>query len=229
MMTPINAPVQLQLPSWSEKTTIKHWSPTFPSILSYFLDACKEDGVDLRNTITVPGRRGWEARCEQILGNFITTAASKLVLRAPPDVVVGKSYDGDTSDSVYLNRWNLLPRNVYCNAYFHEFLRSDWDRHLHDHPWRSLSLCLAGTGVEHFRLNGGRIGRRTIEAGDVWYRPLNLSHRIELVDGPLLTIFITGPTMREWGFETEDGWVASTDIVEYTKNKELNIREIPVM
>jgi hypothetical protein len=35
--------------------------------------------------------------------------------------------------------------------------------------------------------------------------------------------------MREWGFETEDGWVASTDIVEYTKNKELNIREIPVM
>lgn len=137
--------------------------------------------------------------------------------RRGPDVVIG----GETNP--YLRRWFILPRNFVFNIYLHQFLRSDDDRALHDHPWVNCSLLLDGCYVEH-TINAGGVNVRTFrKAGDVVIRRPRAAHRVELMDtfewpeagGPPVsrgpsscwTLFITGPRVREWGFHCPAGWV----------------------
>lgn len=106
----------------------------------------------------------------------------------------------------YLIRRYLVPRNRYLNVYLHRFLGSDDDRALHDHPWTSVSMVLKGRLIEH--LPGGE--RRVIGRGDFSYREPTFQHRIELPEGETaLTLFITGPVVRKWGFVCPGGWIAS--------------------
>lgn len=124
------------------------------------------------------------------------------VTRRPPDVVIGGK------DNPYLLRWYLVPRNPVFNIYLHLFLRSDDDRATHDHPWSNCSVLLCGRYVEHTILAGGVHHRRELNAGGIRLRwSGKLAHRIELVDGPCWTLFLTGPRYREWGFHCPRGWV----------------------
>ena len=120
------------------------------------------------------------------------------VTRRVPDFIIGKP------GSPYLRRWWVIPRNRFFNIYLHEFLRSDDDRALHDHPWVNCSILLRGTYWEH--LESGYALRRY--AGDVIFRRSGkIAHRIEIIDAPAWTLFITGPRYREWGFRCPAGWV----------------------
>lgn len=122
--------------------------------------------------------------------------------RRPPDVVIGGF------ERPYLRRWWLVPRNRVANAYLHEFLRSDDDRALHDHPWANASVILRGSYTEHTIDAGGVHRRRIFAAGDVKLRGPRAAHRVELHDGPCWTLFITGPNVRTWGFHCpERGWI----------------------
>lgn len=120
-----------------------------------------------------------------------------------PDRVIG----GDARP--YLLRWYLIPRNPVFNVYLHLFLRSDDDRALHDHPWANLSLLLRGRYLEHTIAAGGIERRQELAAGDWRLRPSGrFAHRIELIDGPCWTLFVTGPRYREWGFHcAREGWI----------------------
>lgn len=120
--------------------------------------------------------------------------------KRPPDVVIGEA------QSPYMHRWWLIPRNRFFNIYLHHFLRSDDDRALHDHPWWNLSILLDGRYVEHTIAAGGVNVRTERRAGEVKLRGARAAHRIELVDGPCWTLFITGPRIREWGFHCPQGW-----------------------
>ncbi|MGL4575019.1 MAG: hypothetical protein ACRCV9_09540, partial [Burkholderiaceae bacterium] len=67
--------------------------------------------------------------------------------------------------------------------------------------------------AEHTIASGG-IHQRTLRvAGDVTIRWSGKhAHRIELTDGECLTLFITGPAYRTWGFHcTHRGWVHHKD------------------
>lgn len=110
----------------------------------------------------------------------------------PPDIVIGTDY---------LHRWYLIPRNRFFNVYLHKFIGSDDPRSLHDHPWISLSFLLKGELYEILE-NGGRKIRR------FWpvYRNSVFAHRLVMLDGPVWTLFITGPRIREWGFHCPRGW-----------------------
>jgi hypothetical protein len=110
------------------------------------------------------------------------------VTRRAPDFVIGGAA------RPYLRRWWVIPRNPLFNIYLHQFLRSDDDRALHDHPWVNASILLRGRCVEHTISAGGIEHRRELRAGDVRVRPSGrLAHRVEVVDGPCWTLFITGP------------------------------------
>ena len=125
--------------------------------------------------------------------------------RRPPDFVIGGS------ERPYLLRWFVLPRNRLFNVYLHHFLRSDDDRALHDHPWANCSILLRGHYLEHTIAAGGIHRRERLQAG-AWRLRWSgrLAHRIELIDGPCWTLFMTGPKYRAWGFHCpEQGWVHS--------------------
>jgi len=111
----------------------------------------------------------------------------------------------------YLFRWYLIPRNRFFNVYLHKFGRSDDDRALHDHPWHSVSILLKGSYVEHF--DGESKIRR---AFSIFGRKATTAHRIEVVDGPVWTVFITGRNHRQWGFWCPQGWRHWTEFTDQT-------------
>lgn len=109
-----------------------------------------------------------------------------------PSVVIGTDY---------LWRWHLVPRNRFFNVYLHKFGRSDDDRALHDHPWYSVSFLLRGELLEH-HLNG----KRHVPLFRPVFRTAKFAHRLEVVKGPVWTLFVTGPKVRDWGFYCPAGW-----------------------
>lgn len=122
--------------------------------------------------------------------------------KRPPDVIIGGAEDP------YLKRWWIIPRNRFFNIYLHQFLRSDDDRALHDHPWWNMSLLLDGKYVEYTPT-----GVHYRDPGHLYFRPAKALHRVELHRGaytgeewPVWTLFVTGPRFREWGFACPQGW-----------------------
>jgi len=117
----------------------------------------------------------------------------------------------------YLRRHWLLPRNPVFNVYVHQFLRSDDDRALHDHPWLfNASWLLEGAYIEWVPSRGNanplRPTCRFLKAGDWKFRWGAAPHRVQLhrLAGPEIpcwTVFITGPRVRQWGFYCDRGWV----------------------
>ena len=114
----------------------------------------------------------------------------------------------------------LLP-----NLYLHKFLRDDDDRALHDHPSWAASFILKTGYIEHTIAAGGIHCRKYYRAGTLRLLPTRHAHRIELLRQDILfvgenslrterpaqacwTLFLFGPTVRDWGFHCpERGWV----------------------
>ena len=120
-----------------------------------------------------------------------------------PDITIGD----------YLNKWYLIPHNNWFNIYLHQFIGSDHDRCLHDHPWWSVSFCLWGKLSEHYMNTGFRVNwveQQTVRK--IWwlipyFRTAVHKHRIVLRSKTAWTLFITGPKIREWGFWPKGIWV----------------------
>lgn len=111
--------------------------------------------------------------------------AFRVMASRPPDFVVG----ADDPRGAYLNRWYVLPRNRLFNVYAHEFLRSDDDRALHDHPWFNLSVLVDGAYREHTVARGG-INRWRLRRAGTWsgvkLRSPWSARRVELLSQLLL-------------------------------------------
>ena len=114
------------------------------------------------------------------------------ILNRKADQIIGDNY---------LYRWFLIPKNRFFNIYLHKFCSSDDDRALHDHPWWSVSFLLKGEFIEH-RFSSVRIIPRLFPV----FRSAKFAHRLEVVQGPVWTLFITGPKVRSWGFYCPNGW-----------------------
>jgi hypothetical protein len=141
-------------------------------------------------------------RLRVALASFVyRRIAEPIMLRRPADQIIGGP------QGIYLVRWFAVPRNRLFNIYLHRILRSDDDRALHDHPWFNLSLILSGYYIEHTIASGGVHRRALRGVGDIKARAPWAAHRLE-VDAPCVTLFLTGPKMRSWGFHCPHvGWV----------------------
>ena len=125
--------------------------------------------------------------------------ARSIMLRAP-DVQVHHRR------RLYLNRWHVLRHDpelneTGSNTYIHQFLIGDPEVP-HDHPWPNTSVILHGSYVEW--TPEGEFTRRV---GDIVSRPANALHAIIKMEPSTITWFQTGSKEREWGFQTETGWV----------------------
>jgi len=128
-----------------------------------------------------------------------------------PNHVIGIGRDDGRG---YMSRWCLIPRNRLMNIYLHRFSGDDDDRALHDHPWPSISLCLDGALLEHYRGADGGDVVRYIPDGQWTYRGPWFAHRLQVLVVPTWTLFITGPKVRSWGFHCPQGWRHWTEFVD---------------
>lgn len=119
-----------------------------------------------------------------------------------PDFAIGDP------DNPYLLRWYLRRDQQAGCEYLHQVLRDDDDRALHDHPWDSTSIVLSGTLREVLP-----DGERILTPGSITSRSATQLHRLEIVEGPVWTLFITGPKVRDWGFQCGDRWVPWQEFV----------------
>lgn len=151
----------------------------------------------------------------QLFEEFLPIAQMVQTAGIPPDFNIG----GD-----YMDRWWLAKieaehdeiedgplrdhtrRTDDFNMYLHRVGRSDDDRAMHDHPWPNASLILVGRYREHTP-----VGVRDIGPGQIVVRDAEALHRLEVLDGPVWTLFLTGNKVREWGFKCGDRWVHSRD------------------
>ena len=123
----------------------------------------------------------------------------------------------------YMIRWFLWkPDLVRPRLYLHNFKKSDDDRALHDHPWHSWSLCLGGKATELVHGPKGvedvPVVSREIKFGSWVYREPEFTHRMVIPEGGhCWTLFITGPSIREWGFHCPKGWRHWKDFTGYNQ------------
>lgn len=140
-----------------------------------------------------------------------------------PDIKIGPE------GNPYMLRWYVIPRNRFLNIYLHRFLQDDLDRAPHDHPWVNLTYMIEGRYYEQTfdvpyakvliseaEKNGlpsltfavrPKILVKRVDKGSLTVR-LNprKAHRIILSidqmapDELPLTLFVTGPIIRNWGF-----------------------------
>lgn len=109
------------------------------------------------------------------------------------------------SKEPYLSRYYLFLKGrkwFPFNIFLHNFHRSDPDD-LHDHPWPYCTIILRGGYWEH--TPNGRFWRA---AGTIRFAGSRSLHRVELAPGvDTWTLFIPGPSVREWGFIKNGKWI----------------------
>lgn len=131
----------------------------------------------------------------------------------------------------YLLRWHLVKTPQAC-VYFHIQLRSDPERPLHNHPWDSTSVILAGGYEEMICYNPhaepdhrdtvNLIRRRP---GDHIPRSRIVAHRLLLpADVPYsMSLFTTGPKRQSWGFYYDHGFVDYKDVTKMVDGRSVHI------
>lgn len=117
-------------------------------------------------------------------------------LPSEPDETLDHSVHGP-----YLRKWLIARLPDGTARYAHQFLRSDADDELHDHPWDNDTLV-----VTDGYWNVSPKGRIWLGAGDRLHRAAGDFHRVQLEPGLLpFTIFDHGPKINIWGFLGADG------------------------
>lgn len=120
----------------------------------------------------------------------------------------------------YMRRWIL--QTPWGSLRLHKILRSDDDRHLHDHPWDFASLVLGPGYVELGPCRHGpafssnhrcRFYPRVFSRWGVNRKRAENAHAVVLPWGPVWTLVWTGRERRAWGFHTEAGWVDRREYV----------------
>lgn len=131
-----------------------------------------------------------------------------------------------------------------AGTYLHVIWESDTDRDPHDHPFNFESTIVYGGYREDAftlrcpgRCNGKWMAidehnvctgcwkpavldnrvTREFKAGDVNKKVAPELHRLTLLEVPTVTLVHRGPKVRDWGFQTPEGWQASKDWIAENK------------
>ncbi len=107
-----------------------------------------------------------------------------------------------TGGEKYLLRFYIKKVGKYPGVYLHHFFMSDQDRDLHNHPWfNAKSLILCGAYSEERLLSDKKyISKKEYHAGMINKIEFTDFHRVELLEGPVWTLFMARKTFQTWGF-----------------------------
>lgn len=142
-----------------------------------------------------------------------------------PDLIIAP--DGEA----YVYRWHVIPRNQRANVYFHIQVADDPLRPLHDHPWDNTSVILSGGYEETWDpepwLFTSPVETRIWRKGDTVHRRAQEAHRLYLPkEFPYaMTLFSTGPVIRDWGFWCPNGWRSADTVTTNIGNRSIHLKE----
>ena len=132
--------------------------------------------------------------------------------------------------SPYLTRLRIL-QTPWFGIYLHKIHSPDADRDHHDHPWSFVSVVLRGGYMEERKVPLPTLhaipgeprqwfwARRWLHRTPftIGFRRATDLHRITTLDRkPTWTLVIVGPRRRDWGFQTDGGWVSADDYFKAT-------------
>lgn len=124
----------------------------------------------------------------------------------------GFGFRHDVIDCDYMERWSLS--TPLGQIRLHHILRSDNDRHFHDHPFDFVSIILRGGYIEYRPDERPRL----FLPKDFLYRRAEQLHYLKLIGTRTAwTLVLAGPRRRAWGFMTADGWVDARDYGEWLR------------
>ena len=137
----------------------------------------------------------------------LSRLASWYMKRRTPDLVIQENY---------MERWHLI-RTRYLCVYLHVYSGGDNKRMLHDHPWWNWSYILSGWyGEEDLERNITYLSQ-----GCTQRRNAETAHRIASCSPGTISLFITGPRSRVWGFFCSDGWKPYYELSELKDGKSM--------
>jgi hypothetical protein len=103
----------------------------------------------------------------------------------------------------FLYRWFVI-RTDRLALFVHQFVRSDEDRALHDHPWNFIVIPIWRGYIEH----NDKGSRRVWPIISARFRKAEYRHRVELIGGKSAwSLFFRFKSYREWGFWPKDGFI----------------------
>jgi len=119
--------------------------------------------------------------------------------------------------SVYMRRFIFLLPFGLGTIRLHNIMRSDDDRHLHDHPFDFVSFLLTGGYLETLPVysdDGRLLDPQHTSTRKTWPRFSIIRKRAEdlhalTLERPVWTLVFAGPKRRDWGFATERGWISN--------------------
>lgn len=164
------------------------------------------------------------------LPEFITLPLANWLISLFESGTLPPHEEGDIlapNGELYMRRaWLVKPTRwtFGCGARIHHTVRSDNDRHLHNHPWSwNVSVILKGVYEEEMPLSdlGAWTWDRGLLAwvektvsfwrspGDVVFRTGATRHRLSIPQEffGCYSLFIVGPRRNDWGFATGPGRV----------------------
>ncbi len=115
--------------------------------------------------------------------------------------------DVDWLGETYLLRLHLL-KTPWFAVMLHWIKGPDPHPDPHDHPVSFISLTLRGRYVERFyRLIGDSVAQTGERSRRFRLTRAEQIHRIVSVDPGTLTLVLSGPVVRWWGYYTAEVWV----------------------
>lgn len=93
----------------------------------------------------------------------------------------------------YCYRWVL---NLFLfSIRIHKWLGDDDKRYMHDHPWPFITIVLKGKYID-----ASEKGKDHLKTGSIRYRRSIHKHNVTNVKPGTITLVITGPKIRNWGY-----------------------------
>ena len=111
---------------------------------------------------------------------------------------------------LHFRRWQVIKTRWFA-IYIHGIYKADEDLHLHNHPWKFVSLILKGSYIE--RLPGHVINPRL--AGTWVYRDTTRFHQIDSLLSPKVYTFNI-----MWGFKDTWGYMVRDTFIDHKEYRE---------
>lgn len=114
-------------------------------------------------------------------------------------------------DVVHFQRYRVIS-TPWFKIFIHRILESDGDKDLHDHPFDFKSLVLKGSYKEYYAIGPqwGLVKERVFKPLRINSHAHDDAHKIEVIKGPVWTLFFTNGRLHEWGYQTNLGWIENS-------------------